>query len=210
MADTTLYDAEGALYAALKALEAGPPTAAQPFALVGRYAGTVDPEAGIAEAVAQWPCALLRWNGETATRDVDTEAAGVQDRAATSFDVLVGTEDPRAIDDAIVGDAGVPGLLRLVGAVIGACNGLALDLQNPASDTLRRRRVRYTGARDEWIRRGVVYVKAVGFEVLRVAETAADPADASPDLEINAEVDLLSGDTSDVYAPQPFDEFTVP
>jgi hypothetical protein len=213
MADTTLVTAEAALFAALTALQttdpAGP-TDAQPFALVGRYSGPVDPETGIAEAAAQWPCALLRWNGETSTREVDTELEGVQDRAAASFDVLVGLEDPRSIDDAIAGAAGVPGLLALVGAVIAACNGLALDLATPASETLRLRRARYTGARNEWIRRGAVYVMAVGFEVLRAAETATDPADTSPALTVQADVNLLSGDTTDVYAPQPIAQFTNP
>jgi hypothetical protein len=213
MADTTLVTAEGALFAALSALLTDQPTGptdARPFACVGRYSGPVDPEQGLGEVAAQWPCALLRWNGEAATREVDTELAGVQDRAAIGFDVLVGLEDPRAIDDAIAGAAGVPGLLALSDAVIAACNGLALDLATPASETLRLRRARYTGARNEWIRRGVVYVMAVGFEVLRAAPTAPDPADASPALTVQADVDLLSGDTSDVYAPQPFGQFTNP
>lgn len=166
----TLAAIDAALFAALAALSASPPTDAQPFALVGRYDGEPTKD-GLLEAMAQFPCALLRWDDEKAVRDVDTAGPGSEDRGAGHWTVLVALEDPRAIDDALQGATGAPGLFALVDAVLGACNALQV------AGLWRGRSVRYVDATP--VRaltvRGVAYARAVRFEALRAAPTAADP-----------------------------------
>lgn len=174
----TLASIEAVLYAGLAALLTDVttgPTTAKPFAFVGRYAGQVPPE-GIGEAVAAWPCALLRFEDDASTRDViGFGAEATEDRALASFSVLVGVEDPRDIADGMVGDSSVPGLLRLVDAVIAACNGLVV------ADSHMQASTRYGGTRAEVVKRGNVYVYAARFDVTRdVARYAYDAADDSP------------------------------
>src|SRR5690606_7289847 len=79
---TTLSDTESAIYTALSALQINVTTgttAARPFALVGRYAGTLD-EDKLREVVTQWPAALLAFGGESVTRTVSTLAGDSEDR----------------------------------------------------------------------------------------------------------------------------------
>jgi hypothetical protein len=200
----SLFDVDAALVAALAALQAGPPDDAHPFALVGRWAGPVTAD-GLGEVASQYPCALLRLADEQATRVVDTAGSDAEDRAAAHFDVLVALEDPRALDDALAGGAGAPGLYKLQGAVLAALNGLAV------TDAWFNRRVRYVATRNELIARGRVYVLAVAFEVLRDAEQATDPADGLVAITtIVGNENLISGDTADTYAPQPLDQFQTP
>lgn len=162
----TLADIELVLYTALDTLDAGPPTTTQPFAVVGRFAGEV-PQEGLGEVCAQYPAALLRFDDEASARDViGFGAASIEDRTVASFTVLVAVEDPRSIDDGMIGDANVPGALRCVEAVIAACNGLTF------TDAHQRLSTRYAGTRPVLIRRGTVYVYGVRFEAQRDAPTA--------------------------------------
>ncbi len=206
MSLATLFDVDAALYAALVPLQAGPPDDAHPFAFVGRWAGPVDPAEGLSSVVAQYPCALLRLADEVSTRDVDTAGTDVEDRAAVHFDVLLALEDPRELDDALVGATGAPGLYTLQGAVLSALN--ALYLSN--ADAWLRRRVRYVATRNELIARGKVYVLAVSFEALRVVEQATDPADGLPTIgPIVGNVNLRTGDpTADPTPINPVDQFS--
>ena len=99
MSAATLASIELALYTALSGLLTNVttgPTNARPFACVGRYAGPVPPE-GLAEAAAQYPCAMLRFDEDLSTRDVmGYGAASIEDRALSQFSVLVAVEDARA------------------------------------------------------------------------------------------------------------------
>jgi len=166
----TLTSIELALYTALSGLLTNVttgPTTTRPFACVGRYAGQV-PQEGLAEAAAAWPCALLRFDDDISTRDVlGFGVESIEDRALASFSVLVGVEDPRDIADGMIGDANVPGLLRLVDLVIAACNGVTY------ADPHMQMSVRYSGTRAEVIKRGTVYVYAVRFDATRDAAGAA-------------------------------------
>ena len=196
----TLVSLDAILYTALAALltdQTTGPTAGKPFACVGRYAGTVPPE-GISEVGAQYPCALLRFNAEDSTRDVrGFGAASIEDRATASWSVLVAVEDPRDIADGMIGTNSAPGLLSLVDAVIGACNGLVVAGAHMQQAT------RYAGVRAELVRRGVVYVYAVAFEAMRDAPLATITDTSSLVEEIRADVNLEGTGT----APNPLDRF---
>jgi len=195
MADATLREIDAALVTALEALQAGPPTDSQPFALVSRFAGDLT-EDTIGEACAQYPCALLSWDGETATRTDDTHGPDSEDVGRSAWTVVVALEDPRDITDAIRGAAGVPGALALVSAAIGACNALYV------TGLWRGRSVRYVRTDRLRTKRGVFYAYAVRFEVLRTVEDADDPVVSTEDFTgVDADENLL-GETD--TAPDPY------
>ena len=116
---------DAALFASLSATQwitATGSTVATPFALVGRYAGELS-VLGIRETCAQYPAALLRYDGGASMRTVDA-VEGVDDTGTEAWTVFVAVEEPREIDDAIAAtDAQVPGALALIDAVLLALNG---------------------------------------------------------------------------------------
>ena len=191
-----LATADDALYTALSTLltnDPNGPTEAHPFACVGRFAGALG-ENEIREVCSAYPAALLAFGGETTTRTVNTLAGDAEDRGVLGWTVYVAVEDPAAIDDGTIGTAARPGGLRLVDAVIGVLSGLLID------GAWMNRRLRCTGTREALIRRGVVYVYAIGFELLR-ALPEVTPADTSVDMtEIRGDVnraDTLYDDNPD-------------
>ena len=183
---TTLSDTDSAIYTALSALQINVTTgttAARPFALVGRFAGTLD-EDSIREVVTQWPAALLAFGGESVTRTVSTLAGDSEDRGTVRWTVYVAAEDPRAIDDGVVGTSTAPGSYILTDAVLAVLNGL------PLSGAWFSRTLRTSGVREALIRRGVVYVYAIDFEAMR-ALPQVTPTDSSVTLgEIAGDVNL--------------------
>lgn len=183
---TTLSDTDSAIYTALSALQINVTTgttAARPFALVGRFAGTLD-EDSIREVVTQWPAALLAFGGESVTRTVSTLAGDSEDRGTVRWTVYVAAEDPRAIDDGVVGTSTAPGSYILTDAVLAVLNGL------PLSGAWFSRTLRTSGVREVLIRRGVVYVYAIDFEAMR-ALPQVTPTDSSVTLgEIAGDVNL--------------------
>lgn len=190
----TLADVDGLLYTALSGLLINVTTGtteARPFATVGRYAGSLD-ETSVREVVTQYPAALLAYEGETVTRTVNTLAGDAEDRGLNAWTVYVCVEDARAIDDGTVGSAAAPGGLRLVDAVLGVLNGLLIATTGAQPQTAwMDRRLRCVGTREALIRRGVVYVYAVGFEVAR-ALPQVTPADDSVELaEVRGDVNLV-------------------
>ena len=186
---------DAALYAALSATQwitASGPTTARPFALVGRYAGGLSVD-GIRETCAQYPAALLRYDGGGSTRTVDA-VEGVDDTGTEAWTVLVAVEEPREIDDAIAAtDAQVPGALALIDAVLLALNGLVFD------EAWRDRRVRVVGYAPALIARGTVYVYAVRFEARRelpqAPMTVAQAGNGQGLTSITAETDLVGPGT---------------
>jgi hypothetical protein len=198
-----LADIDAALFGALKNLEASPPIVAAPFALVGRYAGEPTKD-GLTEVCAQYPAALLRFDTETGTRDIDTIGPDSEDRMADRWTVIVAVEDPRSIDDAMVGAPGTPGALALIGAVTGACNALFVP------GLWRNRSIRQVSVApiQALIHRGSAYAYAIVFEALRVAEEAADPIVSQQNLN------LIHGNVNEQVPPggdpptNPFDVFT--
>lgn len=190
----TLADVDGLLYTALSGLLINVTTGtteARPFATVGRYAGSLD-ETSVREVVTQYPAALLAYEGETVTRTVNTLAGDAEDRGLNAWTVYVCVEDARAIDDGTVGSAAAPGGLRLVDAVLGVLNGLLIATTGAQPQTAwMDRRLRCVGTREALIRRGVVYVYAVGFEAAR-ALPQVTPADDSVELaEVRGDVNLV-------------------
>lgn len=183
---TTLSDTDSAIYTALSALQinvTSATTAARPFALVGRFAGTLD-EDSIREVVTQWPAALLAFGGESVTRTVSTLAGDSEDRGTVRWTVYVAAEDPRAIDDGVVGTSTAPGSYILTDAVLAVLNGL------PLSGAWFSRTLRTSGVREALIRRGVVYVYAIDFEAMR-ALPQVTPTDSSVTLaDIRGDVNL--------------------
>ena len=183
---TTLSDTDSAIYTALSALQINVTTgttAARPFALVGRFAGTLD-EDSIREVVTQWPAALLAFGGESVTRTVSTLAGDSEDRGTVRWTVYVAAEDPRAIDDGVVGTSTAPGSYILTDAVLAVLNGL------PLSGAWFSRTLRTSGVREALIRRGVVYVYAIDFEAMR-ALPQVTPTDSSVTLgEIAGDVNI--------------------
>lgn len=199
----TLADVDGLLYTALSGLLINVTTGtteARPFACVGRFAGSLD-ETSVREVVTQYPAALLAYEGETVTRTVNTLAGDAEDRGLNAWTVYVCVEDARAIDDGTVGSASAPGGLRLVDAVLGVLNGLLIATTGASPQTAwMDRRLRCVGTREALIRRGVVYVYAVGFEAAR-ALPQVTPADNSVELlEVRGDVNLV--DTLNAHNPQ--------
>lgn len=183
---TTLSDTDSAIYTALSALQINVTTgttASRPFALVGRFAGALD-EDSIREVVTQWPAALLAFGGEAVTRTVSTLAGDSEDRGTVRWTVYVAAEDPRAIDDGVVGTSTAPGSYILTDAVLAVLNGL------PLSGAWFSRTLRTSGVREALIRRGVVYVYAIDFEAMR-ALPQVTPTDSSVTLaDIRGDVNL--------------------
>lgn len=190
---TTLSDTDSAIYTALSALQINVTTgttAARPFALVGRFAGALD-EDSIREVVTQWPAALLAFGGESVTRTVSTLAGDSEDRGTVRWTVYVAAEDPRAIDDGVVGTSTAPGSYILTDAVLAVLNGL------PLSGAWFSRTLRTSGVREALIRRGVVYVYAIDFEAMR-ALPQVTPTDSSVTLgEIAGDVNIPFDDGDD-------------
>ena len=190
---TTLSDTDSAIYTALSALQINVTTgttAARPFALVGRFAGALD-EDSIREVVTQWPAALLAFGGEAVTRTVSTLAGDSEDRGTVRWTVYVAAEDPRAIDDGVVGTSTAPGSYILTDAVLAVLNGL------PLSGAWFSRTLRTSGVREALIRRGVVYVYAIDFEAMR-ALPQVTPTDSSVTLgEIAGDVNIPFDDGDD-------------
>lgn len=182
----SLATIEAALYAALEPLVTNVTTGtteARPFAMLGRFAGEFDPKE-IREVCSQYPALLLAFAGEQSVRTVRTLAGDAEDRGTSTWTVYVCVEDPAAIDDATVGTTARPGGLRLVDAVEGVLNGLLIP------GTWMNQRLRSAGTREMLIRRGVVYIWAVAFDVMR-ALPQVTPADTSVDLdEIAGDVNL--------------------
>lgn len=200
----TLAQIDAALFTALQALESGPPTDTQPFALVGRYAGRWTREGVVAQCAAQYPAALLRQDREEGRRTVDGVGYNSQDVGTARWTVLVVLQEPRAVDDAVQGATGVPGMLTLQGAVTGALNALVVTGLWHGGRT-----VRYVRAADyePLIHLGVAYAREVVFEAQRVVEDAADPVESTQDLlGIDGDVNLTP-DSGDSYSPNPFGEF---
>ena len=203
----SLADVDGLLYTALSALLINVTTgttAARPFACVGRFAGSLD-ETSVRKVVTQYPAALLCYEGETVTRTVNTLAGDAEDRGLNAWVVYVCVEDARAIDDGTLGSTTAPGGMRLVDSVLGVLNGLLLiatdgSTVSTASTAWMDRRLRCVGTREALIRRGVVYVYAIGFEAAR-ALPQVTPADTSVDLlEVRGDVNLV--DTLNDDSPQ--------
>ena len=191
--DTALFDALAL------GQHTGTPTSTAPFALVGRYAGEVS-EAGIAEVCAQYPSALLRYDGGASTRTVDA-VEGTEDAGLESWTVLVCLEEPRAVDEAVQGSSPLtPGFLPLIERVLELCNGLVFD------GAFRDRRVRVADyGRPVLIKRGSLYVYSVRFEARRplpaLALTTAQAGNGQALTAIAGDVNLTG--TEDT-APSPF------
>ena len=173
----TLATIDAALYAALTPLQCpsgGIVADARPFAYVGRWVGEIAEEQ-IREVCAQFPACLLRFDQETSDRVISTVGGSAEDRATSSWTVMVAVEDPREITDAMVGSAGVPGALTLIGLVNTTINALL------TTDAWHWRRLRYADTRPMLIKRGALYVYGARYESMRVAEDTT-PTDTSVDL----------------------------
>jgi hypothetical protein len=125
---------------------------------------------------------------------VSTLAGDSEDRGTVRWTVYVAAEDPRAIDDGVVGTSTAPGSYILTDAVLAALNGL------PLSGAWFSRTLRTSGVREALIRRGVVYVYAIDFEAMR-ALPQVTPTDSSVTLgEIAGDVNIpfeVGGDNPD-------------
>jgi hypothetical protein len=173
MPNATLADIDAALYAALGALVSGPPVAATPFAVAARYAGPVTKRGLSNVCREQYPAVLLRFDGEADTRDIDTWGTQSEEVGDSSWSVIVVAEDPREVDQGMVGDANAPGALRLIDAALAAVNALAV------ANTYQSRTVRAVETRAELIEDGVVYAFATRLVARRVLPQATNPDPAA-------------------------------
>jgi len=172
MANATLTDLDDAFYTALSALVAGPPTPSAPFAVCARYAGPVTRK-GLSDVCReQYPAVLLRMDGETTTRDILTWAYS-EERGESSWSVIVVVEDPREVDEGLRGDANAPGAMRLIDAVLGAVNALAVP------GTYQSITPRAVSTAPELVQDGVVYAYTTRVSVLRVLPQADNPDPAA-------------------------------
>jgi len=194
----TLATIDAALYAALTPLLAtSEPTDALPFACVARFVGDMSRDA-LQQFGAQSPACLLRFDGESDTRDIDVVSGGSEEKGAAQWTVFVVVEDPRSPDDTVQGATGVPGALTLAGKALSACNALAV------TGLWRGRRVRYVDARPALVAPGASYVLALRFEAIRVVEQATTTQPSVPLTNARGNVNLIG--TADP-APNPLDTF---
>jgi hypothetical protein len=199
---TTLASVDTALLAALTACVAAPQTAILPFAVATRYAGPVTREGLSRVCGSQYPAVLLRFDGEVPTRIVNTLMAGIEDRGIAAWSVIVVSEEPREIDDAINASAvGAPGILQLLDVAMGATNGLLV------AGLYNERPTRVSSITPELVEAGVVYAYAARVEAMRDLPLAAnaDPGAALPLLDpIVGDVNL----TGTGYTSNPLSPFT--
>ena len=202
MTIATLASIDTALLAALAACVTAPQTAILPFALAARYAGPVTREGLSRVCGGQYPAALLRFDGEVPTRIVNTLMAGIEDRGIAAWSVIVVSEEPREIDDAINASAvGAPGILQLLDVAMGATNGLLID------GLWGQRPTRVSSTTPELVEAGVVYAYAARVEAQRDLPLAAnaDPGATLPTLNpIVGDVNL----TGTGYTSNPLSPFT--
>lgn len=202
MTIATLASIDTALLAALSARVTAPQTAINPFALAARYAGPVTREGLSRVCGSQYPAVLLRFDGEVPTRIVNTLMAGVEDRGIAAWSVIVVSEEPREIDDAINASAvGAPGILQLLDVAMGATNGLLID------GLWGQRPTRVSSTTPELVEAGVVYAYAARVEAQRDLPLAAnaDPGATLPLLDpIVGDVNL----TGTGYTSNPLSPFT--
>ena len=200
MTIATLASIDTALLAALAACVATPQTAPAPFALVARYAGPVTREGLSRVCGGQYPAVLLRFDGEVPTRIVNTLMAGIEDRGVAAWSVIVVSEEPREIDDAMNAAAvGAPGILQLLDVAMGAVNGLLID------GLWNQRPARVTSTTVELVEAGVVYAYTARIEAMRDLPLAANPdpgINLTPLSPIVGDVNLIgTGYTSNPLAP---------
>lgn len=202
MTIATLASIDTALLAALAACVATPQTAPAPFALAARYAGPVTREGLSRVCGGQYPAALLRFDGEVPTRIVNTLMAGIEDRGVAAWSVIVVSEEPREIDNAINASAvGAPGILQLLDVAMGAVNGLLID------GLWNQRPMRVSSTTPEIVEAGVVYAYAARVEAMRDLPLAVnvDPGAALPLLNpVIGDVNL----TGTGYTSNPLSPFT--
>lgn len=125
---SALAPIEAAIFARLLTLRhAGTPTNEAPFATVARYAGPLTRE-GLQAALVTYPCLLMKRGRVRPQLLVETTLHAFEQRAGDVWTLVIAVEDPREIDDAMVGPLpDVPGLLPLHDVVETTINGLALD-----------------------------------------------------------------------------------
>ena len=185
----TLASIDTALLTALAACVATPQTAPAPFALVARYAGPVTREGLSRVCGGQYPAVLLRFDGEVPTRIVNTLMAGIEDRGVAAWSVIVVSEEPREIDDAMNAAAvGAPGILQMLDVAMGAINGLLV------AGLYNERPARVTSTAVELVEAGVVYAYTARIEAMRDLPLAANPdpgAGLSPLTPIVGDVNLI-------------------
>lgn len=166
----TLASIDTALLAALAGCVAVPQTALAPFAVTTRYAGPVTREGLSRVCGGQYPAVLLRFDGEVPSRIANTLMAGIEDRGIATWSVIVVSEEPREIDDAMNAVAvGAPGILQLLDIAMGAVNGLLID------GLWNQRPARVTSTAVELVEAGVVYVYVARIEAMRDLPLAANP-----------------------------------
>lgn len=209
MTAVALHDLDGAIFAAVTALGANPPTPTQPFAYVARWAGEFLGADDVAQrqSVLAYPCALVAALGGRAASDVLTLGWDAENVASEGWTIFVGCADPRGDGSAIPGDAaypstGQPGAMRLVDVVLAAVNQLLVPGLYQAGAVLCE------GWGPHWIKRGVAYVYAVRFVAKRVLPGAAFPDASAPLEEIAGGLQLPSD--PDAPAPTPIDLSTIP
>lgn len=176
MPNATLATIDAALYSAISPLVSGPPVAATPFAVAARYAGPVTKQGLSNVCREQYPAVMLRFDGETITRDIQTWAYS-EEVGEASWSVITVVEDPREVDEGMYGDANAPGALRLIDAALDAVNALL------AANTYQGISLRAAETRPELIEEGVVYAYSTRIAARRVIGQADNP-DPAADLPL--------------------------
>mgnify|MGYP003527058111 CR=1 FL=1 len=199
MANATLAEIDAALYTAIGALVLGPPVAATPFAVAARDAGPVSKQGLSNVCREQYPAVMLRFDGETVARDILVWGAASEEVGDASWSVITVVEDPREVDDGMLGNANAPGALRLIDTALAAVN--ALNVAN----TYQGISLRAAETRPELIEDGVVYAYSTRLVARRVMPQATnpDPAAGLPLLgpmrgDINLESDPSAADVNPV------------
>ncbi len=191
---------EAAIFARLLTLQhAGTPTSEAPFALVARYAGPVNRE-GLQMVHARYPCLLMKRGRVRPQLLVETVLHPFEQRASDAWTLIVAVEDPREVDDALVGPLpDVPGLLPLHDVVEACINGFVTD----GLWTERPVHVTEYGDLDALTTRGVAYAAFLEIRADRtMAQCRSDDPASQPFDGVDGGVNLPRD------APRPTDPFT--
>lgn len=172
MANATLASIDEAMNTALLALVSGPPNVNTPFAVAARYAGPVTKKGLSNVCREQYPAVMLRFDGEAITRDI-LAWAYTEEVGDASWSVIVVVEDPREVDEGMLGNSTVPGAMRLIDSALGAVNALLV------ANTYQGISLRAAESRPELVEDGVVYAFSIRVTARRVVPQATNPDPAA-------------------------------
>lgn len=184
MSDATLGDLYGAIFDEVETLG---PSGSGSFKSVREFAGEVTHEQIEQSTMRHYPAALVALAAEDPEEaaSVDTLTGEMESVVRTQIVVYVAGLSLRGVKRSQETEAaGTKGLFALASEVIGAVNGLHIET------LYGTKRVHYAGLRPVLLKPGALYVYAIRFQALRVAEQASVPDISVPLEDVQGEVNI--------------------